>query len=150
MSKHKDKLEYKEYINQLSPDEKKWIKQFYQEFEFGKVYKEPILDSQEVHKKSYSRRFDVHDAKSVTGLQDDTRQFMEDASNEFDKDGYPLDWQAAYKLGGYRGAVTFLITEAVSDLQSIDKATVLIRFHRTMCNLAKYNRKAYKGKKNGV
>lgn len=142
----RSKLDYDDYIHKLSTDEQKWIKQFYQEWEYGARPKNAIIKDKEMLKaanRNYnSQRTEVYDQPEVVNYMEDTyKDFMEDASDAW-------EWQDAYAEGGYKAAKQIIIEHALRDLEAIDKSVALVRFYSRMRELDRVNNKAYKGKVN--
>jgi len=142
-----DKMEYKEYQDKLSPEERKWIKKFYQEYYNNGVYNsdDPILNSEEL-KKEAKRNYNnlSRDALELIGRQDTygdfsevDRHFMEEASDE-------IEWRDAYKMGGKEVAGDAILMLAINELESTDTSNwppILIRMHIRLRYLERMVRK---------
>lgn len=128
-------MEYKEYAHKLNKEEREWVEQFYYE-EYGNgMYhtEDPILVTEEQLKEARRNHNSIHrdafnaarKAGQLEELSDEDRQFMEDASDEW-------DWQNAFKTMGYEAAVNIIFNQTAKELQVIDTKTTLIRFYVKM------------------
>jgi len=150
MSK-RDIFEYMNYIDQLSPKEKEYIKKFYNELYYADIYNpdvENINDisdpevKKEIVRATYSRQNDVMGNSSKAKVKygnKNKEQFMEDASDEW-------EWKDGYAEGGYELAVKFIFNQTLKDLDNnkVDKTTTLLRFYTKMSKLRRMKERKVK------
>jgi hypothetical protein len=141
-------LEYTEYLNQLSPQEKRYIKQFYNEYYDGGVYtrrqkdriiKKPSHVKEAGRNNNASTRDAFAVAKKLGLLVTDDREASVDV-----QDG---DWAEEYKIGGVEAATNVILDETIEDLDNmnLEVRTTLVRFFIKMYRLLKVvNREARK------
>jgi len=137
-------MEYKEYDNwdQFTDEEKAYAKQFYNEYYANGMYNEenPILTAKD-HIKEAHRNYNrlYQDAFNVTKnlnkqveLTDDQREVLELASDE-------VDYETAFKQGGYELAIQFVMDQAIRDIENkiMNKKVVLSRFYVKMIRVKK-------------
>lgn len=127
-------LDFLEYSDSLNKEEKEYIKKFYQEFYQANIYNEekPMLTKKMKSEALRNYNSAYRDAYSLssrtqtleyTDFSIDKYEFMEDASDEW-------DWQNAYLLFGYRGALMLIFSQTKKDLENkkLNVFTTLARF----------------------
>ncbi len=129
------KMEYKEYEHELSPEERKWIKQFYCEYYNNGLYnhEEPIITDLKLKKEAKRNYNNVsRDALELAGRQETygnlseiDKQFLDTASDDW-------EWRDAFKAGGKELAEKFIYDKTMKELDrsNMDRwPTILTRFH---------------------
>ena len=132
-SKISDIFECNEYIEKLTPDEKKWIQKFYKEYYFADFYndEENIITDPVVKSEAIKN----HNMKAsdflLAGLNDSARnktEFMESASDTWEVDN-------AYSVGGIEIAINMIMDHTTRDLfdnKELDENLTLARFYVKM------------------
>ena len=138
MSKDQDdRYDFLDYIDELPEEEKEFIKQFYREYYFdgvtGKTAEERVIKSEEAIKEARrnhnSMKTDMLFRAKKEGFYDtvnsaSAEQFMEDASDEW-------EWQDAFKLLGFEGALKVITDQTIRDLDNkhLNTEIVLARYY---------------------
>lgn len=136
MSADKDeRFDYEEYLSELSEDEQKWVKQFYDEYYFNgkpetegeRIIKDPEMRKEANRNNNYYSRDLMFRAKKDNNLleiNENAREFMEDAHDDW-------EWEDAYKMFGYEEALQTITRQAIRDLTvgKIDIETALMRYY---------------------
>jgi hypothetical protein len=133
------KQDYKEYLSKLSPDERRLVEKFYEDFYGGGVYlKDTVLQSdsakEEARKNHNSLSRDAMDVSQRRGtlqqLEDNDREFMEYVSDE-------SEWETAYNQQGFKAAALIIYDLAVDDINNnkVDVRVTLTRFFERMSSL---------------
>lgn len=141
--KMQSELDYKEYINKLSPEEKKWLLQFYNEYYRApsitedSIIKDPEIkkEANRVHNTMYRDMYSIAEKTgALSELAEDEEQFMQDASDEW-------DWQNIYKTEGYESAIHEIFNQTERDLENklISRKLTLARFLNKYLALKKLN-----------
>lgn len=139
MSKHKEKLEYSEYFDELNEEEKAWVKQFYQEYYFGYNPKSPIITGQkklDVENLRNSRRRDIYEKAELSGalvhLNERDTQFMEDASDDW-------EWADEYYRSGFEATFIKIMEQSIEELENkmLDRKFIFMKFYNKTNDLRK-------------
>lgn len=136
-------LDYKDYINKLEPEEKKWLLQFYNEYYRApsvtedSIIKDPEIkkEANRVHNTMYRDIYSIAEKTgALTELAEDEERFMLEASDEW-------DWQNIYKQQGYEAAILEVFSQTERDLSNnlIDVKLTLARFLSKYLALKKLN-----------
>lgn len=149
MKDQDERYDYLDYIDELSEEEAEWVRKFYQEYHFDTGYKgKRILKSKEA-KREASRNnnmnktdafFRARKEGDLGMLNENHRQFMEDASDEW-------EWQDAFKVGGPEAALEHITNQTLRDLENnkLDKKTTLMRYYEKRDRLRRQiNRERHK------
>jgi hypothetical protein len=139
----KSEIDYLEYLNKLSPDEQKWIKQFYNEYYRAPVMtdesiiKDPDMkkEANRVHNTMYRDIFSIAEKTGALGeLSPDEDRFMQEASDEW-------EWNTIYKTQGYESAIKQIFYQCERDLENklIPVQVTLARFLNKYLALKKLN-----------
>ncbi len=137
------KMEYKEYMNKLTPEQQQYVKRFYDDLYAGGVFKEGSLlksedAKQEAIKNHNSLTRDAMDVGQrrgkLSGLDENTVQFMEDASDDW-------EWQDEYATHGFKAAAKMIYDQAENDLQNknLSVKITLTRFFEKISGLKRLN-----------
>ena len=147
-------MEYLEYKDSLTPDELKYVQQFYNEYyaKGSNWQDDPLLTSNEQLKEArrtnnyyvYKDAFTVaRNLGKLDELSPSEREVMELGSDE-------LDWESAYAQGGPEFATDIIFKQAERDIKnSITINTALARFYVKMEKLRKQTLKEKRKVKNG-
>lgn len=125
-------LEYLEYLNKLSPEEREYVKKFYNEYYRApirtedSIIKDPdmIKEANRVHNTMYSDMFSIAEKTGgLAELSEDEEQFMSDASDTW-------DWNDVYKAQGYEAAIKEIFYQTERDIKNpkIEIQLTLARF----------------------
>lgn len=128
-----DVLEYHQYLDKLSGEEKKWVKQFYKEYYGNDSYNQecPIITADE-HLQEARRNHNslYRDALSVTKTLASQEEFTPDQMEVIELAGDESDYELAFSQGGYELASETVMNQAIRDLDAgQDKKVVLSRFY---------------------
>jgi hypothetical protein len=146
-----EKMEYREYLDKLSAEEREYVKKFYEQLYAGGVYdgdSEELAESfvREANKNYNSLTRDLLDVAKDNGLlknldENDTR-FMEDACDEW-------SWRDEFDKHGYRHAALMIYEQTENDLKNsqIDVKVTLTRFYEKMNSLKRLNWRERKHKR---
>jgi len=138
-----------DYWDKLTPEEKKWMKQFNEEYHYGKYPEDPIIKKKKIRKEANRN----HTMKN-TDLMDKGKEgfmryiggdmaiyeaFMEDANDTW-------SWQDAYHQGGINLAKDDIMNRTINDLenQHVDKKVTLNRFFLQMDSLRRLHQRSKK------
>lgn len=135
--------DYIEYLKKLSPEDREWVKQFYNEYYRApsitedSIIKDPDMkkEANRVHNTMYR---DIYSIAERTGalseLADDEQRFMQDATDEW-------SWQNVYKSQGYAAAIKEIFYQTENDLKNktITTHVTLARFLNKYLALRKIN-----------
>lgn len=142
--------DYLNYVNKLKPEDREWLKQFYNEYyrapsvNENSIIKDPSIkkEANRIHNSNYSDIFSIAERTgNLAELSGDEERFMVDASDEW-------DWKNTYKTQGYANALQDIFYQAERDLQNktIDVKLTLARFLNKYLELKKLNGRKRKNK----
>jgi len=150
-----EKMDYREYEDELSDSEREWVEQFYHEYYANLMSEIPeedriqtegymLIEGYRRYNQLYRGIFEVAEATKTLEYSDDDQEFMEDASNEW-------EWRDALKIGGYEMASQTIIVQAMNELRrshadwSKEWPAILARMYVKMNEMRKeYNREQRK------
>lgn len=140
------KFEYKQYIDKLSPEDKKWVREFYAEYYASTISGDRKLTSDEAIKEA-NRNYNClrTDALELAGrgkiasreLEVTESDIMEAASDEW-------EWRDAYAIGGYELACQYIFDHAIKHVtEHGPKEYIFAQFYIKMESLRKYRNQEY-------
>lgn len=140
--------EYEEYLAQLSPEEREYVKKFYAEYYRADFYGEeeniitdPVMKSEVIREKNSMQRNDALTIAEKLGKLDELsgteEQFMDEASDHW-------EWNDVYKVLGYEAAVDCILNQALVNLENktIDGKITLMRFWSKMNELYRVDKRS--------
>lgn len=141
LSTDTDKMEFREYYNELTPEDQLWIKKFYYERYANAIYNIPkdylLHNTEELIKESNrirnNAKGDMYDLAERLHLLDN---FIEERLIPDDLDD-TTDWETIFKYKGHKDALDFLIKECLEELKvkHFDPKLALVRFYIKMNRL---------------
>ncbi len=146
-------LEFMEYYDKLSEDEKKYIRQFYEEYHQAKFYtsRENIILDEDMKKEAIRNSNQAYrdDAFSVAQKNGDLCEFTEDQSQFMEEASDHWAWNNVFKQFGFEEAARCIMDQAVDSLKNtvVDESVILMRFYSKMNELSRLNRREKQRKK---
>lgn len=150
----KSKHEFVEYYDNLSKEEQRWIRKFYEEYYNGAAHwkapeKRLIQDEemlQEATRNNNAIQRDIWEVatteNSLEYLGEEDRQFMEDACDEW-------DWRRVYDILGKKEAANLIMNQALDNIENKEYSnyTALAQFYVQMDQLRRHHNSEVKLKR---
>lgn len=135
-------MEYREYIDQLSPEDQIWVRKFYNEMYANRIFipeENRIIQSEEMLKESNRinnmRNRDLFEVKKNRRQLDSLENPM--VFDEIAEED--LDWHVILDMFGYEEAMNFIMDQTFEELShnGLDERLTLVRFYIKMNKLKK-------------